>query len=115
MHPRRRPIYDEIDDGDDAVSVVSTSAFSVLDALSKSERIENGNVTLDWRSLPSKLAAAVPGAPEDLLRKSINRSKESLFLDSSSMLKGNGAVLESTAASIPHEVLADLPSSIGKL
>jgi hypothetical protein len=33
-------MYDD-DDDDDGVSVVSTSAISVLEALSKSERIEN--------------------------------------------------------------------------
>ena len=45
----------------DSVSLISES--SVYEALSRSERIINGSVVLDWRQLPSQVIAGLPEPP----------------------------------------------------
>ncbi|KAI9017534.1 hypothetical protein BC832DRAFT_536814 [Gaertneriomyces semiglobifer] len=64
---------------DDAQSVAS-SEFSLFEALSSSEKIINGNVTLDWRSLPTSVVNALPDPPPSArkhMRRRIEQQKQS--------------------------------------
>ncbi|TPX72197.1 hypothetical protein SpCBS45565_g00442 [Spizellomyces sp. 'palustris'] len=66
---------------DDANSV-SSSEFSVLDALSGSEKFVKGNVTFDWRGLPPNIVAALPDPPPSAkryLKRRVKNGTDDIF------------------------------------
>ncbi|KND00795.1 uncharacterized protein SPPG_09156 [Spizellomyces punctatus DAOM BR117] len=66
---------------DDANSV-SSSEFSVLDALSGSEKFVKGNITFDWRGLPPNIVAALPDPPPSAkryLKRRVKNGTDDIF------------------------------------
>ncbi|KAJ3192154.1 hypothetical protein HK101_006961 [Irineochytrium annulatum] len=61
---------DTTTDENDRRSMLSVSSeVSILEALSRSERIENGSIVIDWENLPRNMITSIPGAPGRRIRR----------------------------------------------
>ncbi|KAJ3104339.1 hypothetical protein HDU97_009312 [Phlyctochytrium planicorne] len=102
--PPRPTGYSSILEDDDMKSAIASSEISVMDMLSKSERILNGKVVIDMASLPQKFASSISTKQKRKETSAATRGERS---------SQSHFVSKDTLPS--RSILQDLPSSIGNL